>query len=885
MKNLIISYLIITLVFVLNSMMLSAAEFNTNSQADEQPINDQNLLDSIEKIQIRGIRGSLVKSIETKRYSDSVVDSITAEDIGKFPDKNVAESLQRVTGVSLTRVQGEGERVGVRGTAPSQNRTYMNGQNIASADWWISSQPNRGFNFTLLPAEIVNTLEINKSPEANHEEGSLGGSINIKSHNPLETKDNMFVGTAQFQYSDLSDKTDPQLSLFYNAINDANNFGVLISLNRHDRSLRRDGLESWGWTERSFNINDEGSLTETKTSEPDLENIWSPGGGGSAVFQQERQLSSAMITMQYQPNTDLNIVLNTLYSTLDADNSNQNFLWQPSSVYDRNGYISDYKIIDNSLVQAVYSKVPEMNDEGIPFSTSAEAIWRKSKIETGLVHLTVEFNFDYWQTKFQVGYTQASGGTSQDYTSQWSANTEFSVDFQSKKNILTSYQISPLHAEDWHITEARKDSQDSTDSEIFLQADFEYQLDQPFIQSVEFGGKYKQHQRDFIRFRSKNGGYNGIVNELNWSLGDFSASFPSDYLNGIGDENTLKAYAFADINGLNQAYQTLPFEQGEEKPSTFDITESVLAAYAQMNFSSELYRGNIGLRLVKTQQDAAAFQKITELETIYREYSWFETTKSYTDILPSINIVTDLTPEILFRFAASKVMSRPEYHHLMPSTNYNYTQAQGAGGNPDLDPFRSTNFDLSVEWYFDEASLLSLATFHKDIESFIDIKRYQEIHENRTMVINRPVNGNGGSIYGLELNLQQELFYGFGIMANYTYVEGDRKDTTTGKEVSIPGNSKHSSNLTSYYENEWLSTRLSYNFRTEFATGVGEEITDDYGQWDINISFLLTESTSLVFEGINLTDEIIYTYDRNHYAPIGVYKNGRRFYAGIRISL
>ncbi len=153
------------------------------------------------------------------------------------------------------------------------------------------------------------------------------------------------------------------------------------------------------------------------------------------------------------------------------------------------------------------------------------------------------------------------------------------------------------------------------------------------------------------------------------------------------------------------------------------------------------------------------------------------------------------------------------------------------------------------------------------------------------MIIDRPVNGNGVSIYGVELNLQQELFYGFGIIANYTYVEGDRNDTSTGEEVAIPGNSKHSSNLTSYYENDWLSTRLSYNFRTEFSTGVGEEITDDYGQWDVNISFILTESTSLFFEGINLTDEIIYTYDRDHYAPVGIYKNGRRYYAGVRVSL
>ncbi len=208
-----------------------------------------------------------------------------------------------------------------------------------------------------------------------------------------------------------------------------------------------------------------------------------------------------MVSMQYQPYTDWNIELNTLYSVLNANNSNQNFLWQPSSVFDRNGHISAYQLIDNTLVQGTYSKVLEINDEEIPFNTSMEAIWRKSAIKTSLAHLIVEYNIDYWQTKYQIGFTQASGGTSQDHTSQWSANTDFSVDFRSRKNIVTSYQTSRLSASDWQISEVRKDSQDSTDSEIFAQADFEYQLDQPFIQSVKFGGKYKQHQRDFIRFR------------------------------------------------------------------------------------------------------------------------------------------------------------------------------------------------------------------------------------------------------------------------------------------------------------------------------------------------------------------------------------------------
>ncbi|MFD1620765.1 TonB-dependent receptor [Thalassotalea marina] len=865
----------------LSTYFLAMSAFGQEKQQESK--NDVIDASPLEKIQIRGIRGSIVKSMNTKRYSDSVVDAITAEEIGKFPDKNVAESLQRITGVSLNRVQGEGERVGVRGTAPSQNRTYINGQNIASADWWISSQPNRGFNYTLLPSEIVSSLEVHKSPQADHDEGSLGGSINIKTHSPLETQDQKFVGTAQLQHSDTSGETDPQVSLFYNWINDSADLGMLFSLTRHERSLRRDGLESWGWAERNFNIDEQGALQQTDDDNADLTDIWSPGGGGSATFTQRRILSSALWLVQFQPSVDWNIELNTLYSELDADNSNQNFLWQPSSVYGRGGKILDYQIKDNTLAYAKYSQVPENNETGIPFNTAMEAIWRTSQIKTSLIHLNVEHDNDYWHNQYQIGVTRASGGTSKDFTSQWSANSEFSVDLNSPQDIHTQYQISPLAGENWQVSEVRKDAQDSTDKEFFAQADFEYQWDQAFFQSIKMGLKYKKHVRDFIRYRSKNGDYNGLAGDLSWTLADFQGKFPKDYLSGVGSENTLKNYAFVDIRSLNKAFNTLTFVQGEEKPSSFDISEQSYAGYAKANFSGEYYRGNFGLRVVHTQQDSGAFQQTTEID-IYDEYQWSTHNENYTDVLPSVNLAIDLTEDLVMRASASKVMSRPEYHHLMPSTNYNVTQAQGAGGNPELEPFRATNFDVGFEWYFDQAALFSIAAFHKDVKSFIDIKRSIENYENIDMVINRPVNGSGGTIYGVELNLQQELFYGFGLIANYTFVQGERKDLNTGKDIDIPGNSEHSFNVTGYFENDWVSSRLSYNFRTEWATGIGEQINDDYGQWDVNLSFKLNAHTSLVFEGINLANEHIYTYERNELAPVGVYQNGRRFYAGVRVE-
>ncbi|MGB0986652.1 MAG: TonB-dependent receptor [Pseudoalteromonas spongiae] len=834
----------------------------------------------LDTIEIRGIHKSLLQSLADKKQHSAISDVLSAQEIGKFPDKNVAEALQRVTGISLTRVMGEGERIGVRGTTPGQNRTFLNGQNIASADWWISSQPNRGFNYTMLPAELVSKLEVFKTPQANQDEGSLGGAINIKTHRPLTT-DTQFIVTLQSQYSDLSNELDPQLAAFYNYVNSNRDFGMLFTLNRQQRTLRRDGLESWGWHQAHFKKSDDGKLTYSDHDSADIKNIWTPSGGGSAVFQQERLRTSATMAIDYQPSATWQFEFDALYSQLDADNTNQNFLWQPSNVFSRGGVINDYQIINNTLAYADYSKVDPANSE--PFSTSMEAIWRQSTIKTNSINVKAMQSVNLWQNEYQLGFTRGSGGTYDDNTSQWSANSGFSVDTRDKRDIKTHYELNPNQAENWWISEVRNDSQHSVDQEWYLQADFSKALIHNLIDSVDFGIKYRNHQRDFERLRSNNGSYSDIKDTLDWTLANFSAPFPNDYLHGIGSDETLKHYAFADTQSLANAYRDYPFEQQVEQASRFDIQEQTSALYTKLNLLTDLFRANVGVRIVNTIQDAGAYQQIASPSSAQTNFVWQAQSKHYTDILPSLNLNFDLKRDLAFRFAAAKVMARAEYNHLMPSTNYNVTQAQGQGGNPDLDPYRATQYDMSLEWYFSDIGLLSVAAFAKDVKSFIEFKRQLEVHEDILMTIDRPINGAGGNVWGIELSYQHEFLQGLGIITNYTFVDGKRDGNTT-QQAFIPGTSEHTFNLTGYFENEWLSARISHNYRTEFATGVGLEMQDDFSQIDATFSYHINPNLSLNLEGLNLGDEISYLYEGSHYSPKAVYRNGRRFYVGVRFT-
>ncbi|CAH9049393.1 hypothetical protein PSECIP111854_00026 [Pseudoalteromonas sp. CIP111854] len=831
----------------------------------------------LERIEIRAFSDSVVKSLSNKRHNQQISDTVSSEDIGKFPDKNVAEALQRLTGVSLSRAQGEGERIGVRGTTPEQNRTYLNGQYLASADWWISSQPNRGFNFTLLPSEIVSSLEVVKTPQASQDEGSLGGAINIKTRDPLLTPSGYTVVTTQLQYNDLSNKVDPQLSAIYNYHSDRGDYAILFTATSRNRSLRRDGLESWGWHERTlYQGRNDHWFAQPQTESSNNQMLWFPGGGGSAVFQQKRALDAFTINTSLQLTPRLRLNGHLLYSHLDADNNNQNFLWQSAKSIDLGGAVTHLETIDNTVTSATYLST------AAPFNTSMEAIWRDSQLSTKSVHFDLLYDGIYWSNQLQVGFSHGEGGTKEDITAQFSANTEFSVNTSQPKNIIAKYAI-PVHkGSNWLLSEARNDNQTGKDKAYFVQADFTYDIHYKKVAAIKFGIKLKDHQRDFLRHRSIGGGLDGLAGQLGTTLASYPAKFVDDYLTGIGNSQTLKHYSYANINALAIDFNTLNFEQVVEKASRFNIAEQTLASYGQLQLAGEHFDANIGIRMVKTFQDSGAYKRVASPIESPDSYMWYQDNRNYTDILPSANLKVDINDDLVARFAMARVMSRAQFHHLMPSTNYNVTQAQGQGGNANLDPYRAAQFDASIEWYFADAGLASIAIFNKDVESFIEFERKLERHEGIIMSIDRPNNGTGGSIRGAELSYQQALAYGFGIIANYTFVDGERDHTNLKLKNNVPGTSKHSTNLTAYYENHIISTRLSYNFRTQFATGVGETMMDSYGQLDGSLSIKLTHNLDAQFEFINLTNEHVYTYDRNAYAPTGVYANGRRYYAGLR---
>src|SRR3990170_6755799 len=292
-------------------------------QAQSTPSSEIEASREIEEVVVTGIRASLRESMETKRQAVGVVDALTAEDVGKFPDKNLAEALQRVPGIVINREFGEGERVNLRGTGSNLTRTLLNGHALATADWFILDQLNstRSFNYLMLPAEVIGQVAVYKSPQADFEEGGIGGTIDVGTRNPLDLKPMATYLSAQGAYTETSDEFDPQVSGLFSWRNDDSTIGFLVSGLYQERNIRRDGVEVLGY----------GDL------DPGAGELLYPTLIGSALFQQERVRSGGNFGFQFRPNDVVDINVTGLYSKFEADNSNQNYIGWGSRALDGEG--------------------------------------------------------------------------------------------------------------------------------------------------------------------------------------------------------------------------------------------------------------------------------------------------------------------------------------------------------------------------------------------------------------------------------------------------------------------------------------------------------------------------------------------------------------------
>jgi iron complex outermembrane receptor protein len=868
-------------------MALFGRHGEAQAQQATQPSTAKN--DALEEVVVTGIRASLRESIDTKRNATAFVDAISAEDVGKFPDKNVAEALQRVPGIVINREFGEGERVNLRGTASNLTRTLFNGHALATADWFILDQlsATRSFNYLMLPSDLIGKVNVYKSPQADLEEGGIGGLIDVKSRTPLDLKPNSFFGSVQAARSDLADKTDPNASALYSWKNGEETLGVLVAGIYQRRHLRRDGVETLGY----FDSNPSPTV-----------DVETPALIGSALFEQERIRKGGNVTVQFRPADNVNMNLSGLYSKFDGENLNENFIAWGTRAVGNGGTLTNATIVDNTAVAGrIASKANGTQDFGMVY----DAIHRFASADTKSIDLDTNWDVtEDWIAHFRVGWTDAEGNTDAQPFAEFGAPATFDYDLRGRSPSVHFLNIDPTNPAQASLIFSSLHQILNNDTEKYGYADGERKLDIGPLQSIKFGAKYTDHTRELIFNTTTYSGFHKPINGTSGTVfaGDLT---PGNFLGAIDTSGTLTKYWQVDTGKLdtflfNELATTsrVPYPQQD-----FTIQEKATAGYVMGNLKGDRWRGNAGVRFVRTEQiaDGAVLNASGSVKNANGNYDPVHATRTYNDVLPSLNFVYDLQEDLLVRFAAAKVMSRPDYTDVAPRVNLNLGALSGARGDPNLDPYRASQADVSLEWYPDRNTSVAVALYYKDVKSFITDRPEVQIFNvtnstspgagcvpvgvelfNCPFTINVRTNGGGGSIKGAEFAVTAPIYGGFGAQANYTY-----SDAKADNGDPLPQSSKNQVNLTAFFENPRFSARLSYTYRSEFfvsfdrSTPLNEKALD---QLDASVQVNVTDNFAVTAEAQNLTNEKLEQFAGTEVRPRAIYDNGRIYFVGGRFK-
>ncbi|MGI2258041.1 TonB-dependent receptor [Shewanella sp. GXUN23E] len=858
--------------------------------AEKADVNKQEM----EVIEVRGIKSSLKKSLDDKRFADQVADMISAEDIGKLPDENVADALQRVTGVTISRSDGEGSTVSVRGVAPGLTQITVNGQGQASA-----AGEGREFSFDAISSENVSALQVIKSPTADMEEGGIGATVNVVTRRALDFKGDKTKISAFADYSELTNKTEPRLSGLVSRQNEDKTFGVLLSANHTVRTLQEDALRGWGWRENTVEAKDgvvEGGEVGDEYSY--LNRIRYQTGTT------ERTRTDGTLSFQWQPTDALELYWDTLYSHL-VQVRDETFL---ETRFPVNTGKNKSKVIKDNSDSAVINENGTLVAARISDAQLFNNAWySKETTKTVTSTLGGEYNInDDWQLSSEIGYSHSLRHTDDNATSFAQADNAFEMDYhlEGRFPVIDYYfpgDDIPDNPGDiqFYTTKAptfRVQLYDIEDTKETFKFDLQRAIDHDIFNGISFGALIKHQNKSRIKFEHVNSPFNGH------SLSEFADGNITGLYDGSDAQVSSQSWAKTPLKAMREAALAEGFDFSVEHVPSFDydVTENTQGAYVRVDYDTQVFgdkalRGNFGVRYVNT--DVESLGSTEELDGSLTER---KVTNNYADVLPSFNLALELTDDLLLRGAVAKVMSRPSLVDL--SAHQAISNSEDIiiirQGNAKLDPYRATAYDLSLEWYFKEASVLSAALFYKDVDSFIfDLRSTSVDDQGNDVEVIAPTNGVGATVKGAEIALQHQFDYlpgfldGFGINLNYTYQDSDANFSREGvaNNFGMPGLSKNSYNAALYYEKYDFSSRLAYNYRSKFLiepSGRQEDVVfgDAYGQLDFTASYDITKNLSVTFNAINLTNA-----EQRQFAEFEerLYENyiyGRRYHLGLSYS-
>ncbi|WP_346838666.1 TonB-dependent receptor [Microbulbifer sp. SAOS-129_SWC] len=873
---------------------------------------------ALEEVVVTGFSGSLAQALDTKRDSAGMVDSILAEDIADFPDQNLAESLQRIPGVTIDRDGGQGREITVRGLNSTFTRVQINGmqaQSLAAGSGGV--QTSRGFDFNVFASELFNRLDVYKSTSAELEEGSLGATVSMHTARPFDYDPVTAVANVQASYNDGSQELSPRTSALLSLSNDDKTLGALVSVAYSKRNVYGYGADTGRWEDDNFASC---SACDVAGEFERVKGAWHPRIPRYMNRNYGQDRLGVTTSLQWQASDSTLVSFDALYSNLDSQRTEPNInpisLARTGDTGNAETDVAAYTIDGhNNLITATMDGVDtraenflaDWQSKFAQYSLSLEhdfsedfhlkflAGGSNSDLNNRESTLVLE-HFSESDPRKMIEYAESNDTVSYDYTDMTSPKIMFGFDTTNPAN--------------WALSEIRDRLYDAKSSTSDFRLDLDYALNDAL--TLRGGITKKSYGYEIAGLRadaalSDADARDGTVDGEACGIG---ANISSD-MGSIANPTGI-AYFKGNLSLVDQALASGCWPHAVRAGDTRDVQEDSLGVYAQLDFDTDVagrrFRGNFGVRTVETDLTSTGLQNGDIEVTVDNDYR---------DTLPSMNLVYELSDDVILRGSAAKVMSRPNLGTLNPGGSVSiFGDPKVSYGNPFIEPFRAKAYDLGAEWYFAENAVVSVAYFVKDIESLpigqTDVMswaetglpdsllgaQYDDLY-NADFEVKRTVNGDkGGNLDGWELQYQQPLTFlpgpdwvrNFGILANLTKVNSEvtyRAGEPDEFKGPLSGQSDDSSNLTLYWENDAFSARISMANRGEYSTRP-QEVSAEKRRYvdattflDFSANYRVTDNLKVNFEAINLTDEPVFSYmDPNAKRMINEISTGSQYFVG-----
>ncbi|KQV94800.1 TonB-dependent receptor [Pelomonas sp. Root1237] len=898
---------------------------------------------TLDRVEVTGTRASLQKSLALKRNAAGVQDSISATELGRFPDNNVADSLSHITGVSISRTAGgEGQKVSIRGLGPEYTITTFNSRLLGT------DSAGRYFAYDVLPADVISGADVVKSAQASLVEGAIGGLVNLRSASPFDQKGQRGLLRVEADRNQMSSLNGTKLSGTYsNTFGDQ--VGVLLGVVYAKRDVRTDTAGNdggwsrnpapnkpelfWPWGNTwggAIDPNGNGQL------DPDEEGLIGPGQFRFGTIMEKKERMALSGKVEWRPSSDVKVVVDGFKTRLDSPQVGYQLSFYPlyapgrwSNMKITNGVVTDFTLANPDPEMALNPELLNKTEYRVVDTAmyGANAEWKISPTlkATGDIYKSTSKRHSGGNDSYVVLRMNQPNVTRIQLTG--AAVPDVKTTFTDGRDLQTGLAQGLFKASDFN-THYFSLAGDNIDDKIDgATGNLEWKLDRFYIDQLKFGLSQtnRKKSRDLINnaFNAGDGHYSGAnainVGALGGNVINQTLS-PSGFMDGVSG-NFPRSFLGFDINNYLQALQAY---DGKPRPGggTYDfskaapawnplesyrVTEKTTTAFMQADLSGDGWNADVGVRFVKTKTTSQAWDaKIVDIiengafnyTAVYAPPSVLQQESSYNFALPSVNFTWLITNDLQLRLGAAKTMARPSVDKLAPTSTTqsiswgDFTQV--FGGNANLKPYSARQADVSLEWYYAKDSALNFAVYQKNIKNQITSEYLtgQNIGApgGRLFNVSRPINGDKATARGFEIGLQHLFDNGFGVRAQYT--RNKSRSWVGGEERALEGIAPATSSLGLLYEKGPWSMSATADHTDAFVTatnvlGAGFNERAKAVTWaTAQIAYEVNKWLRLSIEGNNLTDATQeYTLGNDSVKlPQGYYRYGRSFTVGASIK-